>query len=85
MMLFSLRYHRALQAGTLLVEIPDDCWRKLWAWLRDNNEEYYVRRDKHDNWADRSTALDEAGYVMLTEQGYQLPSFLQLGMQEYVP
>lgn len=35
-LLFSQRYHRAIEQAALVVDIPDAARRKIWAWLRCN-------------------------------------------------
>jgi len=69
-MLFSQRYQRALKAGKLAVEIPADCRAKLWTWLRANNQQLYIQRDKWDDLKDQTSVIAEAGQIMLTEHGW---------------
>ena len=44
-LLFSQRYHRAMEQAAIAVDIPDAARRKVWAWLSANNTSLGVRRD----------------------------------------
>lgn len=74
-MLFSQRYHRALEQRTLKVELPENVRRKLWSWLSANNTSLRLQRDPNDNWISNSSILEEAEAEMLIEHGWdELPS-----------
>ncbi|HEY0120830.1 MAG TPA: hypothetical protein VGC14_03535 [Rhizobium sp.] len=69
-LLFSQRYHRAIEQGTIAVEITDAARRKVWAWLSTNNTSLGIRRDPNDNWVSNSSILEETESGLLTENGW---------------
>jgi hypothetical protein len=70
-MLFSQRYHRAIEKNVLVVEIPDTARRKLWAWLSANNSSFIVRRDPNNSWTSNSSVLEETERELLVEHGWE--------------
>lgn len=73
-MLFSHRYLRALERKALAVEISEAARRKLWSWLKANDESMIVQRDPNNNWTDNSSILAEIESDLMTEHGWdQVP------------
>ncbi|WP_342240984.1 AbiJ-NTD4 domain-containing protein [Inquilinus sp. OTU3971] len=70
-MIFSQRYHRALSAGRIAVDLGSDFRRKLWTQLLKYNESVGIQRDPNDRWIDNSSALEEVGYELATEHGWE--------------
>lgn len=69
-MLFSQRYFRAIEKNMLVVDIPDEARRKLWAWLSANNASLGIRRDPNDSWISNSSVLEETARELLVEHGW---------------
>ncbi|MGY8666209.1 hypothetical protein Q3C01_28200 [Bradyrhizobium sp. UFLA05-109] len=70
-LLFSQRYHRAIEQAALVVDIPDTARRKVWAWLSANNSSLGIRRDPNDNWVSNSSVLEETESDLLVEHGWE--------------
>lgn len=74
-MLFSQRYHRALEERKLQIELHENVRRKLWTWLSANNTSLYLQRDPNNSWISNSSILEEVKSEILIEQGWdKLPS-----------
>ncbi len=69
-MLFSQRYHRAIEQKKLMVEVPEAVRRKLWAWLLANNASMGIQRDMNDRWISNSSILEETEGELLVEHGW---------------
>jgi hypothetical protein len=69
-LLFSQRYHRAIEKAAFAVEIPEAARRKIWAWLSANNASIGVQRDPNDNWISNSSILEETERDLLIEHGW---------------
>lgn len=83
-MLFTQRYHRALEKGVISVEIPEAARRKVWSWLSANNASMGVQRDPNDNWISNSSVLEETEGELLVEHGWQnIPGARQEHDQDY--
>ncbi|RWA58061.1 AbiJ-NTD4 domain-containing protein [Mesorhizobium sp.] len=70
-LLFSQRYHRAIEQNALIVDVPDAARRKIWAWLSANNTSLGIQRDPNDNWISNSSILEETEGDLLTEHGWE--------------
>jgi hypothetical protein len=70
-LLFSQRYHRAIEQTALVVDVPDAARRKIWAWLSANNTSLGIQRDPNDNWISNSSILEETESDLLTEHGWE--------------
>jgi len=68
--LFSQRYFRPLEQGTLIAEIPEPARRKLWSWLTANNAPLGIQRDPNDRWISNSSVLEEIESELVTEHGW---------------
>lgn len=69
-MLFSLRYHRALDRGLIAVELSSDVRKKVWAQLINVNPSFYIQRDPNDNWQDSTSGLAEVERDLITAHGW---------------
>ncbi len=69
-LLFSQRYHRAIEQAAIAIDIPDAARRKVWAWLSANNTSLGIRRDPNDNWVSNSSILEETESDLLIENGW---------------
>lgn len=69
-LLFSQRYHRAIEQAAIAIDIPDAARRKVWAWLSANNTSLGIQRDPNDNWVSNSSILEETESDLLIENGW---------------
>jgi hypothetical protein len=70
-LLFSQRYHRAIEQSKLVVDIPDAARRKVWTWLSARNTSLGIQRDPNDSWISTSSILEETEGDLLTEHGWE--------------
>jgi hypothetical protein len=70
-LLFSQRYHRAIERAALVVDIPDAARRKIWTWLSANNTSLGIQHDPNDNWVSNSSIIEETESDLLTEHGWE--------------
>ncbi len=84
-MLFSQRYHRALQRQQFAVDISPELRRKIWTQLRAHNSSFYVQPDPHDNLHVLTTALEEAESELMTEHGWDRIPDAPRNSGEYMP
>jgi hypothetical protein len=84
LMLFTQRYHRVLENGTIEVEIPIAARNKIWAWLVAHNNSMGIQRDPNDRWISNSSILEEAELELLIEYGWQkIPGATESGNGEF--
>ncbi|MGI4748203.1 MAG: AbiJ-NTD4 domain-containing protein [Janthinobacterium lividum] len=69
-MIFSQRYHRALEQRRLQVDLPQEVRRKLWSWISAHNTPLYIQPDPNDSWISNSSVLEQAEAEMLVEHGW---------------
>lgn len=82
MTLFSQRYHSALRAKRLIVDIPEDARPKLKTCISDFNASVGVQRDPNDRWISNSSVIDEAVDQLASQHGWDdVPgtSYLSMG------
>lgn len=70
-MLFSQRYNRAIESGTITVNVPEPIRAKLWTRLKTCNSAVYVRPDPNDNWTHNSSVIEETGSDLAVEMGWE--------------
>ncbi len=86
MPIFSQRYHRALNQGTLVVEIPSkSAAQGLGAVERTQQLYRMLQRDPTDKWLDPTTALDEAESELITEHGWEHIPGAPAGNDQHLP
>jgi hypothetical protein len=68
--MFSLRYARAIERGTLSVELSPEIRNKLWAWLGRHGAPLRVRPSPYDDWDDRSSILEEVAEGLKAEHSW---------------
>jgi hypothetical protein len=71
-MLFSQRYLRALEQGTLSAEVPESARRKLWSQLKANDKSFKIRPDPDDDWISNTSVLEETESELMTEHGWDV-------------